>query len=433
MNKTYLEKTVPVLVPFLVLSAYGCGSGSQATPAATQPSAVTTSYSDPVPQSEPSSNVLEPASKPLSGHVPLPQPRPKSAPGPVAVKPPPAPASKPTPAAPQAPRDSRLGAPAWGNGSDRSSWTNAVRGVVTARLRDFERATDKETFCPGYTQASASERVNCWVVLVAAVTKFESAFHTADKFREPDGNYSVGLLALSPKECPNAQTISALSLATPNLVCGTNKMASLIARDGYIDGPASARGAAVYWSTLRAPYKVWDASRKRFLNLGKKNEVLPLTRGYRGSRVRVASNDQVLGAAMAELDAVGDELLSCTEVELLDSEGTKFRATDLAVTIRDAGDAAIADVHYEGRDRTENDTRVLTAKPSDVAQALEAARTMYPDRDFGGVVSVEIGDVGVQANQHDSSGIVIYDLRNADGGTVAKILTVGWQFGRCGR
>lgn len=177
------------------------------------------------------------------------------------------------------PEDASLGAPAWGRG--RVAWTRAVRTVAYARIRDFERASDKETFCPGYSQAAPAQRLNCWVLILAAVSKFESGFNAGSSFREPDGSYSVGLLALSPRECPNAPTVRALMNPVANLVCGANRMAALIARDGYLDGPEPRRGAASYWSTLRAPYRRWDPTRNRTLNLGKKDQILPLTRGYR--------------------------------------------------------------------------------------------------------------------------------------------------------
>jgi hypothetical protein len=179
---------------------------------------------------------------------------------------------------------SALGLPAWGGAPARRSWANAVLGVVRARIRDLEKARDVETFCPGYRSASAAQKHNCWLLVVAAISKFESNFVPSSSFREPDGNYSVGMMAMSPGECPNAPKLNDLKVAVPNLICGTNRMAMLIARDGYIDGPDPRRGAARYWSTLRKPYKRWDPTRDRYLNLGKRNLILPLVKGYRGGR-----------------------------------------------------------------------------------------------------------------------------------------------------
>lgn len=207
---------------------------------------------------------------------PQPQPQPKPPKPPAPPRPP-----EPTPPQPEPPRPG-LGSPAWGQSPERRVWAGAVLGVVRGRMGELERARDLEVFCPGYRQASLAQRQNCWLLLVAAIAKFESAFKPATSFREPDGNYSVGLLALSPGECPNAPTMKALMVAVPNLVCGVNKMAHLIGKHGYIDGPADGRGASRYWSTLRAPYKRWDPTRNRWLNLGKRNLILPLVRGFRG-------------------------------------------------------------------------------------------------------------------------------------------------------
>ncbi|HEY8278532.1 MAG TPA: hypothetical protein VIH99_02835 [Bdellovibrionota bacterium] len=175
----------------------------------------------------------------------------------------------------------KLEAPIWGRSTRVNSWTRAVREIVHARLSHFEMAKDKEIFCPDYANATLPERENCWTLLVSAISKYESSFNPAGSFREPDGNYSVGLLALSPGECPNARSQDALKNAIPNLVCGVNKMASLIRKRGYVDGPASARGASRYWSTLRKPYTKWDPTRNRDLKLGKRDLVVAITKNYR--------------------------------------------------------------------------------------------------------------------------------------------------------
>jgi hypothetical protein len=154
-------------------------------------------------------------------------------------------------------------------------WTEAVIKVVRRRLADFERARDKDDFCPGYQLATNEEREMCWLLLIAGVTKKESNFDPMDKFHEGGGRYSYGLMSLSPGECPNAPAARDLYDPVRNLACGTNIMAKLIARHGFIDGPKSSRGAAAYWSTLRKPYTSAGYS------LGKKKEIMAITRGYR--------------------------------------------------------------------------------------------------------------------------------------------------------
>lgn len=262
----------------LVLSACGKSPDKTDSPVG-QPAA---SVPDPTP--EPAPGVPEPTPAPTPDMpdepdaVPQPpqkpgQPKPKPQPKPPVPKPQP----KPEPVSPG------LGAPAWGVSPARKPWVSAILSVVHARIGELEKAQDKEVFCPGYSKATPSQKANCWVLIVAAISKFESSFNPDSQFREPDGNYSIGLLALSPGECPNAPSHQSLKAATPNLICGTNKMASLIGRHGYIDGPVEGRrGAAQYWSTLRTPYTRWDPTRGRYLNLGKRNLILPLVRNYKG-------------------------------------------------------------------------------------------------------------------------------------------------------
>lgn len=166
------------------------------------------------------------------------------------------------------------GPAAWSAKPNTAAWTTAVAAVVTANLASFERARDREVFCPGYAKASLAQRKTCWVRLVSAVSKFESDFDPTNAYREASGNYSVGLLQLSPNECPNAPSVAALKNPIQNLICGTRRMASLIARYGYVTTPDNTHGAAAYWSTLRAPYTHGG------LRLGKRNQVAAITGAY---------------------------------------------------------------------------------------------------------------------------------------------------------
>lgn len=204
-------------------------------------------------------------------------------------------------------------APAWG--TSRAAWTHAVHRVVRARMNDLERARDVELFCPGYSAGTRAQKELCWVFIVAALSKYESAFRPETTFREPDGNYSVGLMALSPKECPNAPTLEALKNPVPNLICGTNRMALLIRLYGNIDGPAERRGASRYWSTLRKPYKYWDASRNKHLNLGKRDLIIPLVRSYKGGRFSGGGLGSIRDLPTDE----ADELPPISEEEFLEN------------------------------------------------------------------------------------------------------------------
>jgi hypothetical protein len=154
------------------------------------------------------------------------------------------------------------------------AWTKVVIEVVDKRLRDFELAADKETFCPGYASATLAQRHICWLRVVGGIVEFESSFRPDEPpFHEGNGVYSVGLMALSTGECPNAPDTKGLMDPLKNLVCGVNKMAALIARYKAIDN-AEHKGASAYWSTLRPPYQKWDPVRQRWLNLGKQDKII---------------------------------------------------------------------------------------------------------------------------------------------------------------
>lgn len=171
--------------------------------------------------------------------------------------------------------DKLLNAATWAAIDNTDSWTRATIQSISNHMSELEKARDISDFCPGYSRARKRERFACWLRLVGGVVRYESNYKPDDLFREPNGSYSVGLMALSPNECNNAPTIRSLKKAVPNLVCGINMMAELIARDGFIDGPKSARGAATYWSTLREPYSYGH------MKLGKKDKISALTRTYR--------------------------------------------------------------------------------------------------------------------------------------------------------
>jgi hypothetical protein len=172
-----------------------------------------------------------------------------------------------------------------------------VLSVVAQNLASFEKARDRESFCPGYGSASLARRETCWVRLVSAVVQYESAFNPATMYKESNGVYSVGLLQLSAGECANAPTNAALKDPIQNLLCGTKRMADLIARYGYVTSPDNKHGAAAYWSTLRAPYVVGSA------HLGKKAEVQKISAGYLAVSPVAAQGEMLAGELAGEQEA----------------------------------------------------------------------------------------------------------------------------------
>lgn len=231
--------------------------------------ALTSAHAD---QPLPHGITLPPCPKiPKDPNAPVPPPpAPKPALPDEPVMPPPAPPrSTPTPGS------YHKGA-LWKHVAGSESWTNAVLAIVQARRFDFEQARDIETFCPGYLTATQAQRDICWLRIVGSIVEFESSFRPAARpFCEGDGVYSVGLMALSTGECPNAMTIPEMMDPVKNLTCGVERMARLIKRDHVIS--ENNLGASAYWSTLRKPYtaRLPDG---RVFNLGKRDKVIARTK-----------------------------------------------------------------------------------------------------------------------------------------------------------
>lgn len=222
---------------------------------------------------------LQPAPPQEPAPIPQPSPSPQPQPSPVPIPP-------PTPAPPGNPELAYFHrASLWAPRVKTSlPWTRTVLSVVRARIKDLEHARDIEQFCPGYSSATSSQREICWLRLVGGVVEFESSFQPDEPpFHEGNGVYSVGLMALSAGECPNAPTQKALMNAVENLICGVNKMAYLVGRGKAIAGPRN-EGASAYWSTLRPAHKKWDPVRQRWLYLGKKELIVARTRVFKEFR-----------------------------------------------------------------------------------------------------------------------------------------------------
>ncbi len=169
----------------------------------------------------------------------------------------------------------------WSKVPEGNYWTSLVVASIREFLPSLERARDINDWCPGYWNASEHHREVCWLRLIGGIVKLESSFKPDDKFREPSGAWSVGLLALSPKECKRYETVEMLQKPLLNLSCGIGMLARFVERDGYLHGPKEALGASKYWSTLRTPYTQRKPDGKGYYKLGKKPEIQAFTTSYR--------------------------------------------------------------------------------------------------------------------------------------------------------
>ena len=163
-----------------------------------------------------------------------------------------------------------------GHTSQSMSWTTASIQLIREHWSQLNRANDVNEFCPGYHSASRKQQEICWLRIIGGIVQFESDFKPADKYRESNGVWSVGLMAMSVGQCPGASSMSALQQAIPNLKCGITNFAKWAAEGSSI---SEKRGAGRNWSTLRSPYTVYAGGKR--LSIGKKKQIEAIAMGFK--------------------------------------------------------------------------------------------------------------------------------------------------------
>lgn len=153
----------------------------------------------------------------------------------------------------------------WDTVLQRKAWSAQLIASVTERIAQLELG-NPNAFINGYSTLSPALRIKFWAELLIAVAKFESSWNPHDVFHEPPplGVDSIGLLQLSYQDQENYKleplNHAARSLDDPlvNLRCAVIIFATLVERDKTVANSASGkfRGAARYWSTLRAGSKL---------------------------------------------------------------------------------------------------------------------------------------------------------------------------------
>lgn len=137
--------------------------------------------------------------------------------------------------------------------------------------------------------------------------------------------------------------------------------------------------------------------------------------------------------------ATGAPKMACLDVEILKMENPSnpsYEKTDLAIVINEDASglnglvATISSVSKNKSDQ-EKDVRIDTVTPDKAGQVKDMAATMLPQVNWQDVKFVRAGNVGVKANQHDSGGIYIFELLDANDNILGKLTTIGWGFGRC--
>lgn len=139
------------------------------------------------------------------------------------------------------------------------------------------KMTDIATFCPKYKTLSADEKEEFFAHLIATISTYESGYNTQTIFVENSGAVSAGLLQISHVSLSSiyknngcyANSTEDLKDAKKNIQCGFAIMSTLVKSGGVLaNGKTS--GASRYWSTLRAPYKVYLKKSDKTVTVGKK-------------------------------------------------------------------------------------------------------------------------------------------------------------------
>ncbi|MEJ6388958.1 transglycosylase SLT domain-containing protein [Gymnodinialimonas ulvae] len=167
-----------------------------------------------------------------------------------------APASSPRPA----PRDTwAVPTARWDGHPDGSRWTAAVlaalRGPGAPLLQVEPR--DIRAWCPGYLQATPSQRAAFWTGLVSALAWHES---THDPRAVGGGGQWFGLVQIAPgtarwRGC-DVQSGQALLSGAANLRCGIRIMALTVPRDQVV--AEGMRGVAADWGPFHSSRKRED-------------------------------------------------------------------------------------------------------------------------------------------------------------------------------
>jgi hypothetical protein len=152
----------------------------------------------------------------------------------------------------------------WDN-AERQAWSTKLLGLIQTDLARLETG-NPDAFIPGYNGLAPGMKLKFWAELFIAVAKFESSWNPKTVFHEPQplNVNSIGLLQLSEQDQDNYQLQPRISnemdLKDPllNLAWGVPIFAALLARDHVVatGAGAASRGAARYWSVLRAGHKI---------------------------------------------------------------------------------------------------------------------------------------------------------------------------------
>lgn len=145
----------------------------------------------------------------------------------------------------------------WDNHPEAEEWTESTLIALSTKDQVLSERVpaDIETWCPGYPEASVSERRAFWAGLLSAVAKYESTWNPK---ASGGGGRWIGLMQIDPRSARNygceATSVGALKDGEANLECAVEIMSTQVAKDGLVAGGGN-RGIGRDWAPLRSNEK----------------------------------------------------------------------------------------------------------------------------------------------------------------------------------
>jgi hypothetical protein len=145
----------------------------------------------------------------------------------------------------------------WDHRPEGEVWTESALVAVSTKdpVLSERVPADIENWCPGYAEATVTERRAFWAGLLSAVAKYESTWNPQ---ASGGGGRWIGLMQISPRSAANygceATSATALKDGEANLECAVEIMSTQVAKDGLVAGDGD-RGVGRDWAPLRSNEK----------------------------------------------------------------------------------------------------------------------------------------------------------------------------------
>lgn len=141
----------------------------------------------------------------------------------------------------------------WDHRPEAAEWTERAMSAVAAQDSALAASVpaDIDTWCPGYENASMTERRAFWSGLMSAVARYESSWNPT---AAGGGGRYIGIMQISPASARHhgctADTAGELKDGGANLECAADMIATGVAADGMVAG-GGRQGAGRDWMPFR--------------------------------------------------------------------------------------------------------------------------------------------------------------------------------------